>query len=337
MIRKHKIVISALILSALLLVSCSANQEKEAGTTSSSNSTSKEASETKTVDYPKKDINFIVPFNPGGGIDIAGRMFATELSNHVDVNVVSKNVTGASGTVGLETLYHANDDGYTFLFAGSGYPVPYLLGKYDKTYEDFKPVAQYAKSQLGFYVSGNAPYNTMEEFIEYSKSNEVKLGVSNGTLLHMATLAIEEHTGVTFKHINIGGTTAKPPELISGRIDGYIASLAEGIPYVQSSDFKCLGVFGSERSDLLEDTPTFEEMGYPYIFNQTYGIWAPKDTPQSVIDEFNKYAETTCNIQSFIDNLATQNLTVEFLNDKEYSASLKTAFDECKTAYDGVK
>lgn len=284
--------------------------------------------------YPEKDITMIIPFASGGGTDIAGRFFITALDEQIeDVNLIPKNVPGPAGSTGAKELYNTDADGYTFLIAPAAYPVAYLTDKLEYTYEDYAQVAQFATSNMALFVQADSPYATVDDLVAAAKAapGELKFGASMGTLLHFATLGFEDYYGVEFAKVAIGGSAPMAPELQSGRIEGFIAAISQGKPLIDSGDFRALAVYGDERNDALPDVPTFTELGSPYSFTQRLGVWAPKDTPQEIIDLMAAAAEKACSDADLIKNMGTIGQKVEYLNAADYTETLKKAFAESES------
>lgn len=279
--------------------------------------------------YPEKDITFIIPFGTGGGTDIAGRFFIAAIDEQIeDVNMIPKNVPGPAGSTGAKELYNSDPDGYTFLIAPAAYPVANITGKLEYTYEDYTQVAQFAKSNMALFVQADSPYNTVDDLVAAAKAQpgELKFGASMGTLLHFATLGFEEHYDIEFAKVAIGGATPMAPELQSGRIVGFIAAVGVGKPLVDSGDFRALAVYGDERNGALPDVQTFTELGSPYSFTQNLGVWAPKDTPQEIIDLIAEAAEKACAEEGFVSNMSNVGQKVSYLNGPDYTEVLKGAF-----------
>lgn len=281
--------------------------------------------------YPEKDITFIIPFGTGGGTDIAGRFFISALDEQIEeVNLIPKNVPGPAGSTGAKELYNSDADGYTFMIAPAAYPVANITGKLDYTYEDYTQIAQFSKSNMALFVQASSPYYTVDDLVAAAKEapGELKFGASMGTLLHFATLGFEEHYDIEFNKVAIGGKTPMAPELQSGRIVGFIAAVGVGKPLVDSGDFRALAVYGDERNAALPDVATFTELGSPYSFTQNLGIWAPKDTPQEIIDLITEATEKACADEDFITNMNNVGQKVSFLNGSDYKEVLKNAFSD---------
>ncbi len=277
------------------------------------------------TEYPNKDVSVIIGFNVGGGIDVSGRAIFTEIDEQYDIAFVPTNVTGASGTIGATELLNSDPDGYTLMVAGTGLNAAHVAMGYENTFEDFQPIAQYATAEAGLYVNANSPYQTYEDLINAARENpgEIKMGVQNGTINHYGSLAIEQHEGVDFQDVPVGGDQPVPPELLANRIDAYVVGVHQNKAYIESGDFKCLGVFAEERVSSIPDTPTFAELGYTSNYGLSFGIWAPAETPDEIVSELSKAVETSLQNEEFVADLAVLGYTAAYLDTNDYEAYLR--------------
>lgn len=280
--------------------------------------------------YPDGDVTIIIPFNAGGGIDISGRALFTEMDDLFEgISFVPTNVTGASGTVGATELYYSDNDGYTLMVAGNGLNVAHISNDFELTFNDYQLVAQYATSQLGLYVRSDSPYETYEELIAAAEANpgEIKMGVLTATVNHYAVLAIEEFSGVSFQHIIVGGDQSPQPELLSGRVDCYVVAVSQNTAYIDSGDFRCLGVFADERVESLPDTPTFAEIGIEEDYQLSFGVWAPAGVSDEVIDTISSAVELICEDEDFQLSMTAMGYTAAYLNTEDYTARMQESLD----------
>ncbi len=287
--------------------------------------------ETTGFDYPKKDITLIIGFGAGGGTDTTGRVFIEALGKQIPgVNLVPTNMAGAGGTVGATHVLNAKPDGYTLFIAHPGIPVPYLKGNFDHTYADYTPIASFADSSVAMYVNGESPYYTVDDIVADVKAapDSLIMGVSTGTLIHLASLHMEQENGVSFKKVSIGGGQPTAPELLSGRVDTFLQSISVGAPYVKSGDFRALAVFGSERVEAFPDVPTFQELGLPYTFEQSFGLWAPPETPADIIAYLSDAVEKACADPEYVEALAVLGVRSGYRATADYEALLAESFAE---------
>lgn len=274
----------------------------------------------ESTTYPDQDVTVIIPFNAGGGIDISARALFTDIDEYYDISFVVQNITGSSGTIGATSLYNSEADGYTIMAAGNGLNVANVESGWELTYEDYQLVAQYATSQLGLYVSADSPYETYEDLIEAARENpsEIKMGVLTGTVNHYAVLAIEESTGVEFQQIIVGGDSSPQPELLSGRVDAYVVAVSQNTAYIDSGDFRCLGVFAEEEVASLPGVPTFYELGIEEDYQLSFGIWAPEGTPDEIVEIISDMVEQTCEDEEFQTSMEALGYVAAYLDTEDY-------------------
>ena len=238
------------------------------------------------AEYPVKDITFVVPFDAGGTADIPARIVARYMSKYSERQVVVVNMPGAGGAIGAREVMKAKPDGYTVMHVAAGIPMQYALGNITYTYKDFEPVAIWLDSYLALVVQSSSPYKTLGDLVAAAKEQpgKIRIGAVPGTIPLFAELKIMDYEQADFNIVDLA-LTSKAPELLSGRISAYVDGLGAVKQFVDSGDFRCLGVFSGKRLAAYPDIPTFGEMGYENIefLNQFFGMWAPKGTPPEAI------------------------------------------------------
>ncbi len=235
--------------------------------------------------YPTKPIRFIVPFVPGGGLDIIARLIQPKLSENLGQSIVVDNRPGASGAIGLELAARARGDGYTLVIFSASHVVHAALYKtsYD-LYRDFAPVSEISHAPYVLVVYPGLPATSVSEFIAYAKSNPGKINyISSGhaTLQHLVTELLAVTVGVKLVHVPYKGVGAALPDLLSGRVHMITASITSLAPLIRSKGVRPLGVTSTQRMTLLPDVPTMIEAGIPgFTVTQWHGLLAPAGTPQ---------------------------------------------------------
>lgn len=271
--------------------------ESESGDEESAEDGGNEAVQT---DFPEGPIELIVPHAAGGGTDATARALASAAEEHLGVSIGVVNREGGGGAVGMTAGANANPDGYTVTMATVELTTLPHLGLAEISYEDVKPVAQINFDPAAVTVPVDAPYDTLQEFIDYAKEHpgEIQMGNSGpGSIWHLAAAAIETATGVEFTHVPFDGAAPAVTDLLGGHIDAVPVSPAEVLAQVEAGELKTLAIMAEERTDVMPDVPTFEEEG---ITDAVYvgpwrGLTVPKDTPDEVVkvlqDAFMKAAE----------------------------------------------
>lgn len=332
-----------LVVMVFLAVGCSnasKNTPSASASPSPSASTSVEPSkEPEKIDYPTKEILAVVPFNAGGGTDIAARIFFKYLNKYLPKQVVATNVTGAAGTVGAKEVLASAADGYKLLVSYGGYPVSHVTGAADFTYKDFTPVAKFSDIDNAIVVNAESNYKTMADLIDAAKANpgKIKVGAGYGTLAHFGVIAIEKATGVDFNIVDIGGTVPKAPELLANRVDAYFDPMGSVAQYLKSGQFRCIATYGAERNPLTPDYPTLKEQGIDVVLAQQYGIFAPKDLPEEINNILNEAIKKACEDPELAKEFENSYILPDYLNNAEYTEYLANEFNVLTTLGEGLK
>ncbi len=240
-------------------------------------------------DYPTKDITVLVTFEAGGTTDIAVRTFVKYLQKQVPVNINVLNIAGSGGNVGLAEAVQQDPDGSYFVIQSGPFPMNAALGNVSYTYKDFEHVSMMFQSYMALAVRADSKYKTFEDFSAAAKAapDTFKYGVYAGSPMVSTRLALEDALKVRFHIIDLD--KSKSTELLASRIEGYCDAYAQLKPYVESGDFRILGVFADERLKNDPDIPTFKEMGIDYVITQQcYGMWAPKGTDAQILEYMNQ-------------------------------------------------
>ncbi|MGH0052112.1 MAG: tripartite tricarboxylate transporter substrate binding protein [Sphaerochaetaceae bacterium] len=284
-----------------------------------------EADATEPV-YPSSDIQFVVPFPVGGSTGTIAQSLVKYLdAAYAEQNVVLSSITGSGGAVGAREILKAKPDGYSFLVAVPGFSVQNVLTGLDFSFRDFENVAAFASSEQVLVVRKDSKYQTFQDLIDEAKANPgtVKFGAPMGTSLFMGVLAMQNELGVQFKIVDIGGVSVKAPELLSGRVDAYLDSSAKTIPYINSDDFRAIGIWSDERSKFLPEVPILKEYGFNAMLEELIGIWAPKGTPQVALDSIEATIKEICEDPAFqaeFDKITTK---VTFKDSEAYMKFLE--------------
>jgi len=246
-------------------------------------------SNTGEADFPEKPITLIVPYAAGGGTDITARALAKAAEKYLNQPIIVVNRTGGGGSVGLMEGANAKGDGYTVTFLPAELTTLPHLGLLPITYEAFKPIAQTNFDPSAITVRAEAPWQTVNEFLDFAKEHpgEIKMGnAGTGSIWHLAAVTLEQGTGVKFAHIPFEGAGPAVSALLSGFVDAVPVSPAEVKKYVDEGKLRTLAINADKRSEALPGVPTLEEQTGIYVnFTSTWrGLAVPKDTPNEIAD-----------------------------------------------------
>ena len=239
------------------------------------------------ADYPSRSIEIVVPFNAGGGTDALARAFADNARKHLAQSFVVNNKPGASGVIGWSDVVNSKPDGYKLALMTVELTILPHLGLAKFGADEFAPIARLNYDPAAITVKGDAPWNTIEEFIAAARkaNGETKVGNSgNGSIWHLAAASVEDKTGARFSHIPYSGAAPAVLSLLGGHIDAVAVSPAEVAPHLASGKLKMLGVMADQRVKAFDKVPTLKERGIDVSIGAWRGLGAPKGTPKEVLE-----------------------------------------------------
>ena len=242
-------------------------------------------------DYPSRPITDIVASTPGGGTDIVSRIFGEQLSKQLGQPFVVENLPGAGSLTGTVTAARAAPDGYTLQtgLTASMAVNPSLFAHlpYDPV-TDFEPAGMLAEFPFVLVVSNNFPAHSVKELIALAKEKPGAINYAsagNGTGQHLSMELFKLMAGINLAHVPYRGAAPAYSDVMSGQVPVFFDNLAAALGQIKGGTVRALAVTGKARSPLLPDVPTVEEAGVPGYFNYVwFGLWAPKGTPQPIID-----------------------------------------------------
>ena len=245
--------------------------------------------------YPARPIRFVVPFPPGGGVDIVARALQEKLSAQLKQPVVVENKPGAGTTIGTEAVAKAAPDGYTLLVGPiGGQAIVGLLNTklaFDMR-RDFAPVSRVGYGTVAFVVPAASPAKSVQEFVALAKATPGRLTFASsgtGALIHLTGEMFQQAAAIRLTHVPYKGTTQILPDLLDGRVDMALDSLPAYLPHLQSGKLRALAVASRARSNVVPDLPTMAEAGYPGVVSATdYAVFAPAGTPKDIIALLNR-------------------------------------------------
>ena len=244
------------------------------------------------AEYPDKPIKLIVPFPPGGGTDIIGRIVADKLSSSLGWKVIVENKAGAGGTLGMDAAAKSKPDGYTMVLGQTSNLsiAPSLMTNlpYDPV-KNFTPVTLVDEAPLAITVGANSPIKTMADLVAAAKANPGKLlfaSPGNATVAHLAGELFQKTAGIKYTHVPYKGTAQALPDVISGRAAFFIASLESAMPQVKAGQLRAIAVTGAKRAKELPNVPTVAESGFKDFTAVTwFGIAVPAGTPAPIVQK----------------------------------------------------
>jgi len=248
------------------------------------------AASSSLAQYPNRPLRLIVPFPPGGAVDILGRAISLNAREIFGQNIVVDNRAGFGGAVGSEIAARSNPDGYTLLMASTSTisinPVLYSKLAYHPT-RDFTPVTLVGFVPHLVVESAAVPAANLKEFIAFARSKPGQLqygSAGSGTPHHIAMEMFKRLAGVDLLHVPYKGTAPAVLDLLSGRIHIMSAEVLALLPHVRAGKLRALGMATSTRNQIAPDIPTVSEAGVPgFEVTSWYGVVAPAGTPREIV------------------------------------------------------
>lgn len=243
--------------------------------------------------YPDKPIRLVQQFAPGGGSDSVARPLAPELEKILGQTIIIENKPGANGVIANQDVANSAPDGYTLLFAAAGPMVaaPHLYDLRIDPLSAFVPVALVVKTPYAIMAHRSANVSSLKELLDLArqKPGTVTYGTSGvAGAPHLAGEMLGAATGIQFLPVAYKGMGPAMNAVLGGEVNFAFADIAYAAPHAHSDRVKILAVTGEKRSAPLPDVPTVKELGIAdYQSGTWYGIFAPKGTPQDVIDKIN--------------------------------------------------
>lgn len=259
--------------------------------------------------YPNRPIRMVVPFPPGGAVDVIGRVVAPALSERLGQQLVIDNRGGANAIIGTDIAAKAAPDGYTLLIVPAGHAItPNVTRKlpYD-TLKDLAAVGLVGNGAYILVIHPGLPVKSVSEFVAYAKARPGKLNYAAtgyGNATHLAGELFKVLTGVDMVYILYKGGGPALTDVISGQVSAFFAGVASAAAHIKSGKVRALGVTTARRAAALPDIPTIAETGVPgYEVDGWYGILAPARTPQAIIQRLNAEINAVVATQEAKDRL----------------------------------
>jgi tripartite-type tricarboxylate transporter receptor subunit TctC len=235
-------------------------------------------------------LKIVFPYGPGGSTDAVARMLAEHLQKKLGRAVIVENRPGAGGRIGLRAVKDAAPDGATLLFGNAGlfttHPHVYSNLGYNPLV-DLLPITQVIRFDQAIVVSGKLPVRSLPELVAWFKANPDQATFGSpapGTSAHFSGLEFGRRAKLDLRHVPYKGTPSALPDLMTGRLPMYIASLAEFIEHHKAGTIRVLATMGPARSPFLPAVPTLRESGVDIDASAWFAMYAPAGTPADVAE-----------------------------------------------------
>lgn len=280
--------------------------------------------------YPAKPIRYIVPVAAGGGSDMVGRVVTERWGRALGQAFVVDNLSGGGGVVACQATQRAAPDGYTLMqayVATHGTTPATRRVSYDAV-RDFSPVGMIGATPNVLVVNASVPARNIKEFIDYVKRNPGRVNYGSagpGSLTHLTMELFKQETGLFLLHIPYRGIAPATNDLIAGQTQALFPGLAAALPHLRSGRVRALAVTGKQRSPLLKDVPTLDEVGLKgFDAMQWYGVAGPAGMPQPIVRQLNEALSTVLKAHDFTDKLSSEAISPLPMTSEEFGAHIRS-------------
>ncbi|MGV0868625.1 tripartite tricarboxylate transporter substrate binding protein [Corynebacterium kalidii] len=310
--RRAPTAIAALtMISALALTSCSTDDDS-AGESSSG----------------RPPLNLVVPYSPGGSADGTARQLAVYAQETCGREIIIRNETGGSGTVGFQAAASATPDGNTIGSASIELSILPHLGVSPVGPDDIRGIMQYSEQPIAYGVPPNSDIESIEELL--TTDEDVTMASSGtGSIYHIGFAGLaQEADQPNIRNVPYGGASGALQAVLGGETRAVSVGAAEIAPFVEAGQLRALAIAGDERmEDVLPGVPTLKEVGMDWTSYAILGLFAPADTSDEDIEELNRCLNEARQAQGFSDYMDNLGFTQEYKNASEFDAFLSEEYD----------
>ena len=284
----------------------------------------------EAAQFPEKPIRMLVPFAPGGNVDITARTIAPALGQALGQQVIVDNRPGAGGTIATDLVAKAAPDGYTLLMASSSVmtngPALYPKLPYDIV-RDFAPVGRVAVVPLAIVVHPSVPARTTKELIAMAKAQGGNMLMANagvGTTNHLIAELFMIRSGARLTLVPYKGSGPALIDLVAGHVFSHVDQISSALPYIQANRIRAIAVTTAKRAAMLPDVPTLAESGVPGFDASTVtGVLAPAATPRDVVVKLNAALVKILGAPAVKERFATLGAEVQPSTSEELGAFIR--------------
>lgn len=268
-------------------------------------------SQPSAINFPSRPIRILVPFTPGGGTDVVVRMMAKELESELNKPVIVENRPGASTIIAAQALINAEPDGHTWFAANidtlAANPSLYRNLPYDVN-KDFRAAGLFVRWPMVLVSSNEFRAPSINKVIPMIKDQAEKLNYSSygiGTMPHLGMELLAKHIGISLNHIPYKGSSPAVQAVVTNEVSLMMADVVTALPHIRAGKIKAHAVTMAERSKLMPELPTLQELGVEgfNIYSWT-GIVVPKDVSDDVLAKISAAVQKVASSDKFTKRLS---------------------------------
>jgi tripartite-type tricarboxylate transporter receptor subunit TctC len=241
----------------------------------------------QAAEYPLRTIRMVIPFAPGGGSDVLGRVLAEKISGELGVSVIVENKPGASSIIGTEAVAKAAPDGYTILLTNSAITSNPTFFKLPFDTQSLVAITKVANAPQLLVANPGVPFKNLKELIAYAKANPGKVTIGTagaGQISHLAAELLEKSSGTEMIMVHYKGSGGAFTDLIGGQINMSFGTAPGLMQHIRNGKVIPIAVSSAQRMSALPNTPSIAEVLPGYDINNWFGIFAPPQTPKPIVD-----------------------------------------------------
>ncbi len=284
--------------------------------------------------WPSKPIRFVVPFPPGGPVDLVGRSVGQAIAPTLGTQVIVDNRAGAFGTIGSDAVAKSAPDGYTALVmvTGGHSLTPAIMNlKYDPL-KDLPVLMGVARSEHVFVTGAKNKGMSLQDFIKFSKANPGKVnvgGIGTGSTNHLAGEMFKRAAEFTGLHVPYNGASPLALAVITGEVDLAVIDMGGVLPHIAAGNLVPLAVASTRRSEFLPNVQTTAEAGFPSVVSENvYGIFLPAGVAKDVQSKLGSAVEAALGTPAMQEQLRKAGLVPQAIPRADLEAMIKSQHDK---------
>lgn len=284
-------------------------------------------------EFPSKAVRIVVPWPPGGNVDITARTVQAALGEALGQQVIVDNRPGASGLIGSGAVAKSPADGYTLLLGSTGTitiaPAVHKNAAYDPI-RDFTAVGGIQVTPMVVTAALKTPVQSFSELAALAKTRSVSMATPGAaTTNHLALELLMRQANLQFLHVPYKGAGPAITDLLGGQVDAMIDQLSASIGHIREGRFKALAVTSKTRSAQLPNVPTLHELGVKDFEVATFtGIFAPAGLPAPVVAKLHAALRKALTVESVRERYRSMGVEVMDMSQPEFAAYVKTDFEK---------
>lgn len=279
------------------------------------------------VAQDKRNVEVILPYAAGGGVDAMGRAFAREAASLTGQGWVVVNRDGGAGTIGFTALTRAVPDGHTLVFSPASALTnsPFLMKTMPFRNEQVEPVCQVFENVFTIAVRQDSPIKSMQDLVTRAKAapGTISYGhAGNGSVPHLGVAAVERELGIELNAIPFKGDGALLPQLMGGQLDAAAPALSS----IKGKGLRVLVVLSDKRHPFMPEVPSLTELGYPSVVPGLNGVYAPAGTPPETLSRLTTLCQKVLESDGFKQTAQSLQQVPAFLNAAQFKERIQKTY-----------